>query len=113
MISVTAPLSPSARSTVTCNVTVTPLRFAEGQAHSQSSKTPAPAIPTVSFPSGWSVASTSCLREGTYGRALAGASTASGTMTIPVCIDFCQSKGFQYAGIEYSGECYCDNQRFS
>ena len=28
-------------------------------------------------------------------------------MTVPVCLKFCQSKGFQYAGLEYSSECYC------
>lgn len=63
----------------------------------------------VALSSGWSVASTVCLAEGTSGRALAGASTASGSMTINMCLDFCQSKGFQYAGIEYSAECFCSN----
>ncbi|WVQ99770.1 hypothetical protein IAU59_006912 [Kwoniella sp. CBS 9459] len=61
----------------------------------------------VVLPSGWSVASTSCVAEGTSGRALASASTASDSMTIETCLNFCQDKGFQYAGIEYGRECYC------
>lgn len=65
------------------------------------------AAATVALPSGWSAASATCLAEGTNGRALAGASTADGAMTVTMCLNFCQSKGFQYAGIEYSGECYC------
>lgn len=28
-------------------------------------------------------------------------------MTVPKCIDFCKGKGKQYAGLEYSGQCYC------
>ncbi|KAH8891152.1 glyoxal oxidase like protein [Thozetella sp. PMI_491] len=32
---------------------------------------------------------------------------ASASMTIESCISFCTSKGFQYAGVEYSQECYC------
>jgi len=70
----------------------------------------APAAPAaVPLPSGWSVASTSCIAEGTTGRALQGASTASGSMTPQMCLNFCSSKGYPYAGIEYSGECYCDS----
>ncbi len=28
-------------------------------------------------------------------------------MTIEACLNFCVSKGFAYAGVEYSVECYC------
>lgn len=31
----------------------------------------------------------------------------SDNMTISLCVDGCSSKGFAYAGIEYSRECYC------
>ena len=31
-------------------------------------------------------------------------------MTKSVCADFCASKGFKLAGVEFSDECYCDNQ---
>ena len=78
----------------------------------KTSTTSAPvAVPTVSLPSGWSVASSVCVAEAKAqsGRALAAASTSSSSMTVPMCLAFCQSKGYQYAGVEYSNECYCDN----
>ncbi|WVQ79634.1 hypothetical protein IAT38_001734 [Cryptococcus sp. DSM 104549] len=63
----------------------------------------------VTLPTGWSAAATTCVSEGTSGRALASASTASDDMTIETCLNFCGNKGFQYAGIEYGRECYCGN----
>jgi len=30
-------------------------------------------------------------------------------MTIETCIDFCETRGFAYAGVEYSVECFCGN----
>lgn len=43
-------------------------------------------------------------------RTLQGASLKDNAgMTIEKCIDFCNSKGFSIAGLEYSTECYCDN----
>ncbi|RPD60379.1 WSC-domain-containing protein [Lentinus tigrinus ALCF2SS1-7] len=62
----------------------------------------------VPLPSGWS--EIGCIAEGTSGRALTGASTTSPNMTRAVCANFCASKGFKLAGIEFSDECYCDNQ---
>ncbi|KAK3336500.1 glyoxal oxidase-like protein [Cercophora scortea] len=42
------------------------------------------------------------------GRALDGAGYADGAlMTNEACIAYCQNRGFQYAGTEYSQECYC------
>lgn len=42
------------------------------------------------------------------GRTLNGASYADGAaMTIGTCLSFCASKGFAYAGTEYSQECWC------
>ncbi|KAK4237144.1 glyoxal oxidase [Achaetomium macrosporum] len=42
------------------------------------------------------------------GRTLSSASYADGAnMTIEACLDFCESKGFPYAGTEYSVECFC------
>ncbi|TBU27996.1 WSC-domain-containing protein [Dichomitus squalens] len=60
------------------------------------------------LPSGWN--EIGCIAEGTNGRALTGASTTSPNMTKAVCADFCASKGFKLAGVEFSDECYCDNQ---
>lgn len=50
--------------------------------------------------------------EGCYvdvpGRTLGGAGYADGEeMTIESCLAFCTSKGFAYAGTEYSVECFC------
>ncbi|KAG5643834.1 hypothetical protein DXG03_009565 [Asterophora parasitica] len=43
-------------------------------------------------------------------RTLAASNYASGTaMTTAACISYCDSKGYIYAGTEYSVECYCDN----
>ncbi|KAA8565056.1 hypothetical protein EYC84_010818 [Monilinia fructicola] len=43
-------------------------------------------------------------------RTLQGASLTNNTgMTIESCIDFCNSKGFSIAGVEYSTQCFCDN----
>lgn len=79
------------------------------------------------IPDGWTSTtgdSGICIVEGTSGRALAAASTASDDMTIGKCIAFCSGKGMQYAGLEYSREvslwpvcasmiadnqCYCGN----
>ncbi|KAF2008488.1 WSC-domain-containing protein [Aaosphaeria arxii CBS 175.79] len=40
-------------------------------------------------------------------RTLSQAQTSSSSMMVEKCIDFCKSKGAQYAGLEYAGECYC------
>jgi hypothetical protein len=63
---------------------------------------------------GWTAAKT-CLIDGQNGRLFDGASTSSSTMTQEVCTDFCASKGFDQAGLEYSTgasrltftRCYC------
>ena len=31
-------------------------------------------------------------------------------MTVEKCINFCKGKSMTYAGLEYSGECYCGNK---
>ncbi|RXK34910.1 hypothetical protein M231_07844 [Tremella mesenterica] len=60
------------------------------------------------LPEGWSIADPSipCIKE-PVGRALTEASLASDNMTVPLCLNYCASKGSQYAGLEYSRECYC------
>jgi hypothetical protein len=49
---------------------------------------------------GWKQAKV-CLLDGQNGRLFDGASTSSSTMTQEVCTDFCASKGFDQAGVEY------------
>ncbi|KAI0694215.1 WSC-domain-containing protein [Cytidiella melzeri] len=59
------------------------------------------------LPSGWT--EVGCIAEGTTGRALSAASTINSTMTKPLCANYCDALGYQYAGVEYYTECYCDN----
>ncbi|KAI9822856.1 MAG: hypothetical protein M1826_000349 [Phylliscum demangeonii] len=40
-------------------------------------------------------------------RTLPDADTKSPDMTVEKCVDFCASKGFPYAGLEFADECYC------
>ncbi|OCF56169.1 hypothetical protein L486_06110 [Kwoniella mangroviensis CBS 10435] len=63
----------------------------------------------VTLPEGWVAASSVCVQEGTTGRALAGASYYDDNMTIGKCLAYCKTQGMQWAGIEYSRECYCGN----
>lgn len=65
-----------------------------------------PKIP-VTVPSFDSYYSQGCYTEGVNERALAGTTTSASNMTVGICVNFCKDKGFRYAGIEYSTECYC------
>ncbi|PIL30122.1 hypothetical protein GSI_07699 [Ganoderma sinense ZZ0214-1] len=60
------------------------------------------------LPTNWS--EVGCIAEGASGRALTGASTTSANMTRAACAAFCEEQGFALAGVEYSDECYCDNE---
>ncbi|KAF4624411.1 hypothetical protein G7Y89_g13760 [Cudoniella acicularis] len=42
-------------------------------------------------------------------RTLLGASEQNNNMTVESCVDFCVSKGYRIAGLEYSTQCFCDN----
>ncbi|KAF2108326.1 hypothetical protein BDV96DRAFT_652894 [Lophiotrema nucula] len=42
-------------------------------------------------------------------RTLNTAQISGNDMTVEKCVDFCKSKNLAYAGLEYSGECYCGN----
>ncbi|KAF8476774.1 WSC domain-containing protein [Kalaharituber pfeilii] len=50
-----------------------------------------------------------CYTEATNGRALPDKFLASDTMTVPKCVGFCSDSGYNYAGVEYSTECWCGN----
>ncbi|KAK5193940.1 hypothetical protein LTR99_005830 [Exophiala xenobiotica] len=53
-----------------------------------------------------------CYTEGTSGRTLGGSSsysTSSSNMTVEMCASACYAKGYSYAGVEYSKECYCNS----
>ncbi|WWC57722.1 uncharacterized protein I303_100256 [Kwoniella dejecticola CBS 10117] len=71
-----------------------------------------PSLPKVSgpvLPSGWSVpsqAQAQCIQE-VSGRALTGTSTSGSDMTVPKCLNFCATQGFQFGAVEYGTECFC------
>ncbi|WVQ64088.1 uncharacterized protein L199_002247 [Kwoniella botswanensis] len=62
---------------------------------------------TIPVPAGWT--KLGCLAEPKGSRALTGASMTDQTMTPTKCMNFCSSKGFSLAGVEWSVECYCGN----
>lgn len=43
-------------------------------------------------------------------RQLGGESYVGDAMTPASCINFCESKGYQFAGVEYARECFCGHQ---
>jgi hypothetical protein len=51
-----------------------------------------------------------CGKDNVSGRAFSGASYGRSDNTIEQCVDFCKTKGFLYAGLEYSSECWCSSQ---
>lgn len=59
------------------------------------------------LPTGWSVKG--CYTDSTSNRALKGYSTTTSSNTPTSCAVTCASKGYTYAGVEYSTECYCSN----
>ncbi|KGB76716.1 hypothetical protein I307_04357 [Cryptococcus deuterogattii 99/473] len=67
----------------------------------------------LSLPSGWSAASTICIREDTTGRALPSLTYTSDDMTIETCVNFCDNARWQYAGVSYGRECYCADALFN
>ncbi|KIJ45844.1 hypothetical protein M422DRAFT_778632 [Sphaerobolus stellatus SS14] len=61
----------------------------------------------ASLPSGWSALG--CFSDSPTARALrTSAFTSVDSMTITSCINFCTSGGFDFAGVEFGRECYCD-----
>ncbi len=66
-------------------------------------------VPTVgTCIQGWEYAG--CLVDQPSPRVLSGDSSYDpSTMTIEECQDYCYSKGYTFAGLEYSEQCYCDN----
>jgi len=49
-----------------------------------------------------------CYTEATTGKALP-VNTANDNMSVDTCAAYCNTKGYKYAGLEYSRECYCGN----
>lgn len=51
-----------------------------------------------------------CYTDNVAARTLSGAELVSESMTTATCQAFCFSKGYKYAGTEWSRECFCDNE---
>ncbi|KAL0938080.1 copper radical oxidase [Colletotrichum truncatum] len=65
-------------------------------------------------PTGWT--SLGCYNDNIPGRVLAyryGVVGGDGAMSVQLCANACKAAGFAYAGVEYSSECYCDNNILS
>jgi hypothetical protein len=53
---------------------------------------------------------TACYSDSTTARAFNSyVWTSPNTMTVEACVNTCSSRNYQYAGVEYGGECYCGN----
>ncbi|KAF4624843.1 hypothetical protein G7Y89_g13327 [Cudoniella acicularis] len=72
--------------------------------------TPPATVSTNPGPDGW--VSEGCYSDSVAYRTLANeVATAGGSsaMTVGLCVAACQSAGYVLAGVEYGGQCYCDN----
>lgn len=77
-------------------------------ATASSTSTTAAAVASVAAPSGWSAMG--CWTDQGNPRSLNGYKySSSSAMTYDSCTSACAQRGFTYAGIEYGGECFCDN----
>lgn len=63
------------------------------------------------LPKGWE--SLGCIAEENQGRALISAQMDSDSMTIDMCLNYCSSKGFGMAGLEYGRQCFCAKDSLS
>ncbi|KAL2072576.1 hypothetical protein VTL71DRAFT_11919 [Oculimacula yallundae] len=85
-------------------------------ASAQEAITPASSINAKIFPGDKKYSYAGCysettLNNGTNGlRALnGGKQETTETMTVQTCLDFCNADGFEFAGLEYTKECYCSH----
>jgi hypothetical protein len=60
------------------------------------------------LPSGWKYSG--CYTDNTNPRTLHADGYADDSMTESTCINYCNGKGYSFAGVEYGRECYCDNR---
>lgn len=50
-----------------------------------------------------------CGNDSTSQRTLSAASESTASMSVTSCINYCNGKGYTYAGMEYASQCYCGN----
>lgn len=92
----TTPIDTTAAATTTTTTTT-----------SASSSSPTPTGPSVN-PGLDGYSSIGCYTEATDARAL-GNFVATTKETVADCLKACSADGYTYAGLEYGGECWCDN----
>jgi hypothetical protein len=108
---ISEPVSGSLAKLPGCNdVTYGPERASPNPSCSDSATFGAPSTNFVDLTTSkhWSYAG--CGTDNIGDRAFRNASTASDSMTVPACIDFCKAAGMPYAGLEYGRECFCASE---
>lgn len=78
------------------------LFFAPNLSRLTLSYNPSNVVAAAVLPSGW--AASGCMTEATTGRALLNATTSSSSMDTTTCVNYCATKGFRIAGVEYGME---------
>ncbi|RFU77686.1 wsc domain-containing [Trichoderma arundinaceum] len=78
-----------------------------GTSTTVSSSSPTPTGPSVN-PGLDGYSSIGCYTEATNARALANF-VETANKTVASCLKACKADGYVYAGVEYGGECWCDN----
>lgn len=91
----TTLLNPAANATITANVS---------QTASATSSAPTSIHTDLADSSEWYSLGCAIDEEG---RILADYYTAQKNMTIDLCLDICEDKGYKFAGLEYGEECMC------
>jgi len=100
--------STATSSSTSSSATSTSTTSSSTTVSSTTSTTPSAAA-TLSAPSGWS--NLGCWVDSGNPRVLNGYKWSSNNaMSYESCTLLCGKRGFAYAGIEYSGECFCDAQ---
>ncbi|KAI9826107.1 MAG: hypothetical protein M1832_000556 [Thelocarpon impressellum] len=103
--------APAADCSMACSGNITEACGGPGRLNLFFSGGEPPAGPTTNpGPAGWT--SEGCYSEGAGGRTLPnGVATTGGggALTIALCTSACRAAGFNLAGAEYGGECFCGN----
>lgn len=93
-----SPITTSKSSTTTSSTSTS-----KSSTSTTTSQTTGPTI----VPGNANFTYTACYTEATSGRALKTLAKADDSMTVEMCLGLCYN--YQYAGIEYGRECWCDN----
>jgi hypothetical protein len=81
--------------------------FGASASSSVASSTSATSTSAAAAPTGWT--NLGCYTDSVAARTLANPMFVQGAMTVEKCTTACQASGYILSGVEYAGECYCDN----